>query len=107
MEPGPYEITEQLGAGGMGEAYLAQDTRLGRKVAIKVLSEDFDADAAVACYGRLLRPRRARSWPMFDVRPTALSVCFVRNAPGPATVPAEIVVLPLTLQTQVKTSVWS
>ena len=34
---GPYEVIASLGAGGMGEVHLANDTRLNRKVAIKVL----------------------------------------------------------------------
>jgi serine/threonine protein kinase len=40
---GPYEVEALLGAGGMGEVYLALDARLGRRVAVKVLRSEFAA----------------------------------------------------------------
>jgi eukaryotic-like serine/threonine-protein kinase len=42
---GPYEVISQLGAGGMGEVYLARDRRLKRNVAIKILREALALDS--------------------------------------------------------------
>src|SRR6266404_7629751 len=54
---GHYEILNALGAGGMGEVYLAEDTRLGRKVAIKLLPQHALSDAH--SQKRLVREARA------------------------------------------------
>ena len=50
---GPYEVTAQIGVGGMGEVYRARDTKLGRDVALKILPDAFAQDA-----DRLARFRR-------------------------------------------------
>src|SRR4026208_1756802 len=39
-----YQVTDKLGKGGMGEVYLAQDTHLRRKVALKLLPTQFTKD---------------------------------------------------------------
>jgi serine/threonine protein kinase len=59
MRVGPYEIQSVLGAGGMGEVYRARDTRLGRTVAIKILTAAVESHA-------MRRPR-------FDLEARAVS----------------------------------
>jgi serine/threonine protein kinase len=43
---GHYKIISEIGRGGMGEVYMAQDGRLGRRIAIKILPSRFTTDAA-------------------------------------------------------------
>ena len=58
-EVGPYRILSLLGAGGMSEVYLAEDARLGRKVALKLLPAEFTKHAERV--GRFEREARAAS----------------------------------------------
>src|SRR6202521_890861 len=75
---GPYQIEDQIGAGGMGSVYRAVDTRLGRKVAIKICAQQFS--------GRFEREARAISslnhphiCTLFDVGPNYLVMELVEG----------------------------
>lgn len=54
-ELGPFKIIGLLGVGGMGEVYRAQDTRLGRVVAIKILPEHLSKPGSIHRFEREAR----------------------------------------------------
>lgn len=56
---GRYEISSKLGAGGMGDVYLAEDTKLKRTVALKVLPQDLAKDEGRM--GRFVQEARTAS----------------------------------------------
>ena len=74
---GSYEIQSPLGAGGMGEVYRATDTKLGRDVALKVLSAEMAHDAE-----RLARFRReAKVLAQLD-HPNIVTIYSVEESEG-------------------------
>ena len=80
---GPYEILSPLGSGGMGEVYTARDTRLDRRVAIKIakaqFSERFEREARAAA--ALNHPHICQ---LYDVGPNYLVMELVEGTPvGP------------------------
>ena len=82
---GVYEIRSLLGVGGMGEVYLARDTRLQRDVAVKVLPDEFAGDATrLARFDREARLLAALNHP---------NVAAIYGVEGTAGVPAIVMEL--------------
>ncbi len=72
-----YRISSALGAGGMGEVYLARDTKLGRDVAIKILPPQLSSDP-----DRLERFRREASIVAALNHPNIVTIYSVEEADG-------------------------
>ena len=77
---GPYEILASIGAGGMGQVYRAQDSRLNRDVAIKVSGEQFSErfESEAKAIAALNHPNICQ---IYDVGPNYLVMEYVDGLP--------------------------
>jgi serine/threonine protein kinase len=83
-----YKIIRQLGKGGMGEVYLAEDTRLDRQVAIKVLPDALRSDPE-----RLARFRREAKAAASLNHPSIATIHSIEEADNPAGEPVLFIVM--------------
>ena len=77
---GPYQIVAAIGAGGMGEVYRAQDSRLNRDVAIKVSGEQFSErfENEAKAIAALNHPNICQ---IYDVGPNFLVMEYIEGRP--------------------------
>jgi len=84
LQPGQtlahFRIIKRLGAGGMGEVYLAEDTKLGRKIALKILLADYFEDAE-----RKERFNREAKTAAGISHPNVMAIHEINSAPDPDT----------------------
>ena len=90
MQPGQsishYRIVKKIGAGGMGEVYLAEDVTLDRRVALKVLTPSFASDPA-----RLERFQREAKAVAALNHPNIVTIYAVEDADGIRCISMELV----------------
>jgi hypothetical protein len=85
---GPYQITEPIGGGGMGEVWKARDTRLNRVVAIKTSNEQFSQrfEYEARAVAALNHPHICT---LHDVGPNYLVMEYVEGAPVKGPLPID------------------
>ena len=77
---GPYQIVKPIGSGGMGQVYEATDTRLGRRVAIKVVAEKF-SERFIGEARAVAALNHPNICTLYDIGPDYLVMEFVEGTP--------------------------
>ena len=80
---GVYEITGQIGEGGMGKVYRARDTRLDREVAIKVIADPLVTPERVARFEREAKALAALNHPNIAALYGVDDTCLLYTSPSP------------------------
>ena len=84
---GPYQITREIGRGGMGVVYLARDTKLDRDVAIKCLPDELADDAdRLARFEReakfLASLKSSKRFDVIDFSDPRMAIYLIKHVPS-------------------------